>query len=654
MRKLPKGKSLGELNPELAKEWHPTKNSDLTPYEVSISSGKKVWWKCEKGDDHEWESIIANRTKGSGCPVCSGNKVTLSNCLATLNPELAKEWHPTKNADLTPFDLTVSSNKKVWWKCEKGYDHEWIASLSDRNNGKGCPICVNQKIVLSNCLATLNPVLSKEWHPTKNGDLTPYDVSISSGKKVWWKCEKGYDHEWESIIANRTKGIGCPVCSGNKVTLSNCLATLNPELSKEWHPTKNGDLTTYDITSGSEIKVWWKCDKGDDHEWKANVNSRSNGSGCPVCRNRKAVLSNCLATLNPELAKEWHPSMNTKLTPYKVTLGSEIKVWWKCEKGDDHEWEARISDRANGSGCPVCSGNKVILSNCLATLNPELAKEWHATKNGDLSPFDLTVSSNKKVWWKCEKGNDHQWESSINHRTNDRGCPICSGKKVVLSNCLATLNPKLAKEWHPTKNFDLTPNSVTTGSDKKVWWKCEKGDDHEWESIIANRTKGKGCPYCTLTPQSKQELTITFELIKFFKINPKGFKARIKGKIMSIDIYIPKLNLGIEFDGSYWHKGKRALDKLKTEKLEDNGFKIMRIREEPLKIITGIDIISKTPFNAKDVTNDILKHILKTYDLDKRKVNRINEYLLKSEIQNEKGLYIYIEKILTEKAIKKM
>ena len=121
------------------------------------------------------------------------------------------------------------------------------------------------------------------------------------------------------------------------------------------------------------------------------------------------------------------------------------------------------------------------------------------------------------------------------------------------------------------------------------------------------------------------------------------------GKLWTIDIYIPELNLGIEFDGSYWHKDKRALDKLKTEKLKSDGFKIMRIREEPLKSITGIDVISKIPFNAKVVTNEILKHIMTTYSVEPKKVKKIEKYLHKEEIQNEKGLDAYIDMILTEK-----
>ena len=167
------------------------------------------------------------------------------------------------------------------------------------------------------------------------------------------------------------------------------------------------------------------------------------------------------------------------------------------------------------------------------------------------------------------------------------------------------------------------------------------------ESSIQIERRGIGCPFCSLTPQSKQELTITFELIQFFKdINPKGFKTRVKGKLWSIDIYIPQLKLGIEFDGSYWHKDKRALDKLKTENLEEEGFEIFRVREEPLKRIFDDDIMSKQPFNAKQVANDILTQIMSRYSLDAKKIAKIESYIAKKELQNEKGLDKYIDMIL--------
>ena len=113
-RKPPKGKSLAELNPKLAKQWHTSKNGELTPYDVSDSSYKKVWWRCEKGEDHEWEAHVYHRNKGVGCSVCAGRTIVKSNCLATLDPILAKQWHSTRNGDLTPFLVSLGTRSSEY------------------------------------------------------------------------------------------------------------------------------------------------------------------------------------------------------------------------------------------------------------------------------------------------------------------------------------------------------------------------------------------------------------------------------------------------------------------------------------------------------------------------------------------------------------
>jgi hypothetical protein len=279
------------------------------------------------------------------------------------------------------------------------------------------------------------PRLTKEWHHKKNGSLTPMDVKFSSNKKVWWQCSRG--HEWEATVNNRNRGTGCPYCSGRKVNDENCLETVNPILAKEWHPTKNYNLTPKDVTAGSRKKVWWKCSRG--HVWQACVNNRSNGHGCPYCSGRKVSYEKSLQTVNPTLAKEWHPTKNVKLTPKEVTIGSIKKIWWKCSRG--HEWETTVNSRQHGHGCPYCSGRKVNDENCLETVNPILAKEWHPTKNYNLTPKEVTAGSGKKVWWKCSKG--HVWEAHVYNRSKGTNCPFCSGHKAV--NCLQKINPTLAK-----------------------------------------------------------------------------------------------------------------------------------------------------------------------------------------------------------------
>jgi len=132
--------------------------------------------------------------------------------LNTINPKLAKEWHPAKNGNLTPKDITAGNNKKVWWQCKNG--HEWRAIIAYRARGKGCPYCAGKLVSKERNLKVLNPKLSEQWHPTKNGDLIPKNILPGSKKKVWWQCKKG--HEWKAYVFARNKGTGCPHCNRQK------------------------------------------------------------------------------------------------------------------------------------------------------------------------------------------------------------------------------------------------------------------------------------------------------------------------------------------------------------------------------------------------------------------------------------------------------
>ena len=196
-----KENSLLEKNPEIAAEWHPTKNGSLRPEYVSYKSNKIALWRCKHG--HEWSAKISSRTNGNGCPYCSGLYPIIGKTdLATTHPKLAKEWHPTKNGNLKPTDVLAGCHKKVWWFGECG--HEWEARIDSRARGSNCPICSNKKVLVGfNDLATTHPHLAKEWHPTKNDDLKPTDVTAGSDKKVWWINEQR--GEWQAKIYNRSK-----------------------------------------------------------------------------------------------------------------------------------------------------------------------------------------------------------------------------------------------------------------------------------------------------------------------------------------------------------------------------------------------------------------------------------------------------------------
>ena len=340
-----------------------------------------------------------------------------------------------------------------------------------------------------------NAPLKQEWATDKN-PVKPKDLQPNSHEKVWWRCEKG--HEWQAALYSRIQlGRSCPYCVNQAISPGeNDLATVSPEIAGLWHPTLNGSLTAADVFPGSRKQIWWQC--ADGHSWQAPVYSIKAGNSCPYCSGRNAIPGKTdLATTHPHLIKMW--SGKNTLSPTEVTAASHRKAWWVCEKG--HEWETTVAVVAvEGCGCPYCAGRLAIPGETdLATVRPDLMEQWDAEKNR-ISPSDLLPSSHDKVWWRCELG--HSWQAMVFSRAKEKGtgCPYCTGRRVLAGfNDLGTLKPKIAREWYQPLNGDLKPEDVTLGSNKKVWWQC--ADGHVWQAAIYSRTrkKGAGCPVCAGT-----------------------------------------------------------------------------------------------------------------------------------------------------------
>jgi len=406
----------------------------------------------------------------------------------------------------------------------------------------------------------LTPALLAEWHWGKN-ILTPDQVTLKSSKSVWWKCKTNPAHEWEARIANRAKGSGCPYCSGKKVFPGETdLATTHPLISAQWHPTKNGEVLPTQVSAGSNKTFWWLCDVDSAHEWDAQPNSRKNGQGCPFCAGKRVIASeNSLEALFPLIAAQLHPTKNDGLCADEVHAQSSKKVWWLCDEDPSHEWDVAVYARTvGGNGCPFCGHRKLHpTSNSLAILQPILAAELHPTKNGNLSASDILNGSNTLRWW-LDKYN-HAWEATPGDRiVLGHGCPYCTNQKVLISfNDLPTTHPKLSAQWHPAKNAELKSYEISAGSHKKVWWSCDVDETHEWEATVYSRSHGAGCPTCAaqnhnFVSQPETELynfltRLGFDVEQSNRSVLKGITAR------EIDLYIPAMKFGIEFNGLYWH-----------------------------------------------------------------------------------------------------
>lgn len=427
--------------PELAKMWNRKKNKK-SPCDYTPMSNARVWWVCEHG--HEWDNKICNQHKTMDCPVCNNRRLLRGfNDLATVYPELAKEWDYEGNKGLKPQDVISGGHISYSWKCAKGHP-AWKETIRNRTKS-GCPYCAGKKAITGvNDLKTVHPELAAEWDYEKNGSLKPENCTCRSDKRAWWICE--YGHSWSAVIASRVGnpengeiGSGCPYCSGRKaVTGQNDLITVYPDLiAEEWDYEKNGDIRPEGMSCHCRTMVWWKCKHG-------------------------------------------HPS-------YQSTVDAKVR---RIEKG------------IKETGCPYCSGLRPVLGQTdLATVYPQLAKEWDYKKNDGLKPEDVTAFSGKIVWWKCSHGHP-SWQARIGARSKlNTGCPFCSGRFAIPGvDDLLSKYPVMAKEWNKEENTLSLP-LVKVGSGFKAWWTCPHCN-HSFQKTVRDRTKRKNpekCKYCGAT-----------------------------------------------------------------------------------------------------------------------------------------------------------
>ncbi len=319
--------------------------------------------------------------------------------LAETHPKIAAEadgWDPSQ--------IGPGSNKRLGWVCHKG--HQWKTQVANRTKvGTGCPFCIGRRAISGeNDLATTHPNIAAQadgWDPSQ--------VGSGSGKKLRWKCDEG--HKWEAAVESRAKkGTGCPFCYGRLLIPGETdLLTTHPHIAEQadgWDPTK--------VMAGTNKILPWVCDFG--HRWTTMPLHRLNGTGCPVCMNRKIIVGfNDLTTTNPELAAQadgWDPK--------SVFAGSGKIQNWKCHRG--HTWRTSCNSRTSHGelGCPYCGNQKVWPGfNDLATTHPHLLP--------DVDGWDPTVvsaGSNKRVGWVCSEG--HRWRGALSDRKAGTGCPSCA------------------------------------------------------------------------------------------------------------------------------------------------------------------------------------------------------------------------------------
>lgn len=291
----------------------------------------------------------------------------------------------------------------------------------------------------------------------------------------------------------------------------------------------------------------------------------------------------------PRLRSLWDEELNDSLgvLPESLTIGTRTPVWWKCTNGLPHSFYGKAHAVNAGQGCSVCRGFQVHQGfNDFESNYPYQARRWNYIFN-DSRPWEVTKSTHRYFWFICDEG--HHFRVKLNDIHNAAvWCSYCSGNRIWPGDGkdLATTHPKIAEQIHPEDPVDLF--TIGRGSTQKLRWVCPENGRHTWISSPNTRTnRGTGCPQCT-PKRSKDEIRIftwmSSELLPDYEVIANDSTAL--GCRRHIDIYVPKLNLGIEFNGNYWHSDKNdptGTTAWKERRAKDLGILLITIWEDDWK-----------------------------------------------------------------------
>lgn len=418
--------------------------------------------------------------------------------------DLLEEWDYEKNKKYTPKTITCGSDIKVWWKCKK-CGNSWDATPAHRKDGRGCPICADKerrenhhKTILrkNGNLLSVNPAIAEEWCYELNGDLRPEDVSPSSGIYVFWKCKK-CGHIWKAAVTNRSSKsnkTGCPKCSPiyqssvAEKFISFYLKRIVDDVKENYKPK---------FLNGKELDIYIPSFKlaieFDGAPWHKNIEKDLLKD--KLCFENGVYLIRIRDVECPKLESTSHIIICEKIRSNYRSLEEPIKQIIDILHNKYHTEKNVIVDIEKDYDFVVGLASDKMVERSVA--NSPLLEEWDYEKN-TIKPEFITISSNKKVYWKC-KTCGGSWPAKPNLRTVGTGCPYCGHRKLLKGyNDLAHVYPELAKEWDYDLNNGLKPDEIFSRSTKKYWWKCDKCGN-SWSVSPGSRVKNKtktGCPYC--------------------------------------------------------------------------------------------------------------------------------------------------------------
>lgn len=410
---------------------------------------------------------------------------------------------------------------------------------------------------------------------------------------------------------------------------------------KYWDYSKNTKQPSEVCVSDNRLKFWFNCDEG--HSFQKTIKSfihcyEVNAHACPVCSGRQFLSGfNDLATKRKELLEYWDYDKNSEDPSNVFYNNRDKKFWFLCHRG--HSFQSFIRDVARSytrkyKGCPVCAGKKIISGdNDFETHHPELALLWDYDKN-DVLPSQVNYKDRiNSFWFICEYGHSFQ---SIPQNLVDRqkfrskGCPVCSSRVVVPEvNDILTLFPDRMKEWRYDLN-DIDPSTLASNSTYEMTAVCgTPGCCNTYKVEVQYWVRGNvnNCEEHRLVLNGRSEACKNLaDLIRSWGISVEEEVSLFNDR-QSLDIFLPDLNIAIEYNGLVWHteenRGKyyhydkyRKCQEIGVNLLyvwEDDWLFNRQVTESLLKVKLGVGDSLK--INARDcvvseVNTDIAREFL--------------------------------------------
>lgn len=519
---IPGINDLQTLYPEIAAEFDIEANGIL-PSQITAGSSKKFTWICPKG--HHYETTPYNRTAhGFGCQYCSGHAVLKGfNDLATVRPDLAAELVDELNNGITAYTITAGSAKKLHWKCPVcGY--VYASTVVHRNLcNSGCPKCSNKKISVKasmpkagKSLAEVHPEIAAELHPTRNGNISPYNVPYGSGRKLWFTCSAcGY--EYEASVNDRNNGAGCPKClqmiqqqkrkqkerfneqtNIREIPEGNRLVDKVPQILELWDTKRNGDITPYNISYGSQKEVHLICKSGHTFS-KAAVDVYKTNCNCPFCFSSTSYGEQFIYWAFKQVypgkanngnyyvlnrAKHKGYEIDIVIKPLKLYIEYSGAYWHK-EKAQ-RDLEKKVVCNADGYRLITIIEDKEI-TGVQRQVDSIYYKGLGVNRDQQLKEIFEMIAKE----YKLDTSNiDYEKVAKLAVEYSKGAGKITPGKSLL------DKYPEVAKRWSK-RNLPVLPSDISAHSNKQFYFIC-KQCGLAYKKTVADEVRGTGkCPLCT-------------------------------------------------------------------------------------------------------------------------------------------------------------